>query len=127
VAEVSTLATTTVSGWSGKGRHGGGDDDVATEGREADREGVERVENGRVWLPIGSRGVKSYIDGSAGVPVWHPVRRGQHGVAGDFIGLQNWPTTFSVRRCGPTKVPDPEIAILLRPQNYQSIHNGHGV
>jgi hypothetical protein len=68
------------------------------------------VENGRVWLPRASRGAKSYVDRSVGDPNLVLPRRGRYGVAGNFIGLQNWPATFVVCLCGPKTASEPQIA-----------------
>jgi hypothetical protein len=37
--------------------------------------------------------------------------RGRHGVAGDSIGLENWPAPFGARRCEPIFALGLQIAI----------------
>jgi hypothetical protein len=105
------VATGTISGWAGSGQARGRRRRWRFRGVGCGSEGAEWAENGQVWLPRGSRGAKSYVNGSAGTPNSGLPRRGRHGVAGDFIGLRSTPAIFGARRCEPKNVADAQIAI----------------
>jgi hypothetical protein len=64
------------------------------------------VENGRVWLPRESRGVKSYVDGSVGDHNLVLPRRGRRRITDDCIEIQNWSATFKTRPFNEKKEPD---------------------
>jgi hypothetical protein len=106
MVEVLALATVEVYGWAGKGQAWGRRRQWRSKEWEA-----ERVENEQVWIPRGSRGVKTYVDGSAGDSNSVLSRRGQLGVVGDFIGLENMPTIFGVCWCEPKNKAGPQISI----------------
>jgi hypothetical protein len=89
-------------------RRGGGGDGGDLEGWESARVCVGGGKS--VWLAA-RRSPRSFSDvpRGTGAPDLRPWRRGQHGVADDSIGLDNWPAPFlgaPVRahfRCRPPK------------------------
>jgi hypothetical protein len=106
MAEVSALAAPMVSGWASKGQTWGTRRRWRFRGVGGGSEGAEWVDIWRVWLSRGSRGVKFYVDGSASDPNSVLLRR--HGVADDFIWLENMPAIFEACRCDLKNEADPK-------------------
>lgn len=58
-----------------------------------------------------------------------PLAKGQHGVSGDFIGLENLPAPFVAHRCEPKNhagrqtLSGPPVEMLLMPEKWKhTIH-----